>query len=231
MSRDTRIPLLLIIAALCILPVLAVPTTGAVDAIGDNNATFHATGASGNTWFMWGMYSEKLYLKTTNTTPVAGVVATRVWDFPIFSNTQYFVKACDSSGCGSEVSFTSLTVTPFPTMTLGYPLQNMTENHFDFAFMPRNLIYPATAPFQPDEEQFGISIITSLFLMSLIFGQWFRGRNTVIPAMTFMILGFLFLGGDLYAIGPGVLSDWAAIGTGMLAAALAGIIMSLFKKG
>jgi hypothetical protein len=231
MSRDIKVPVLLLLTALLLPLAMAVPTTGAVDAIGDNNATFHATGASGNTWFMWGMYTNKLYLRTPNTTPIAGVVATRVWDFPVFSNTQYFAKACDSSGCGGEVSFTSLTVTPYPTLTLGYPLQNMTESHFDYAFMPRNLIFPATAPFQPDAENLGISIITSLMVFGLIMSQWFRGRNTVIPAFTFMIIGVFVLGADQYAIGPGVLSDWAAMGSGMLAAALAGIIMSLFKKG
>jgi len=231
MSRDIKLPALLLLAALLLPLAMAVPTTGAVDAIGDNNATFHATGASGNTWFMWGMYSGKLYLRTPNATPIAGAVATRVWDFPVFSNTQYFAKACDSSGCGGEVSFTSLTVTPYPTLTLGGPLSNMTESHFDYAYMPRNLILPATAPFQPDAENLGISIITSLMVFGLIMSQWFRGRNTVIPAFTFMIIGVFVLGADQYAIGPGVLSDWAAMGSGMLAAALAGIIMSLFKKG
>jgi hypothetical protein len=231
MSRDIKVPAILLLTALLLPLAMAVPTTGAVDAIGDNNATFHATGASGNTWFMWGMYTNKLYLRTPNATPVTGAVAIRVWDFPVFSNTQYFAKACDSSGCGGEVSFTSLTVTPFPTLTLGYPLQNMTESHFDYAFMPRNLIFPATAPFQPDAENLGISIITSLMVFGLIMSQWFRGRNTVIPAFTFMIIGVFVLGADQYAIGPGVLSDWAAMGSGMLAAALAGIIMSLFKKG
>lgn len=231
MNPGTKIVLILILMAAMVIPALAIPTTGAADAIGDNNATLHATGASGNTWFMWGMYAGKLYLKTANATPSGGAVATRVWDFPIYPSTQYFFKACDTSGCGSELSFTTIALTITPDITLGYPLSNMTESHFDFAYMPRNILYPLTGPFLPNEEQFGISVITSLFVLGLIMGEWFRGRNTIIPAMTFMILGIFLMGADAYAIGPGVLSDWAAVGTGLLAASLAGVIVSLFKKG
>jgi hypothetical protein len=231
MNRDIKIILALLIAAVIVLPAMAVPTTTAATAVGDNNATLHATGASGPSWFMWGMYTGKLYLRTANTTPSGGAISTTVWDFPIYPSTSYVFKACDVSGCGSELSFTTVALTITPDITLGYPLSNMTESHFDLSYMPRNILYPATAPFQPNDEQLGISLISSLFVMGIIFGQWFRGRNTIIPAFTFMIIGVFLMGADAYAIGPGVLSDWAAVGTGLLAASLAGVIMSLFKKG
>jgi hypothetical protein len=231
MNRAIKIALALLTAAVLILPAMAVPTTGAATAIGDNNATLHATGAAGASWFVWGMYSGKLYLKTTNTTPSGGAIERTVWDFPIYPSTKYYFKACDTTGCGSELSFTTAALSVPTPQPMGGALTNMTETHFDYAFMPRNIFLAATAPFQPDDEEFGFSVITTLMLFGIIVAMWFRGQGVFIPASVFLILGFVFVGGDIYGIGPTALSDWVTIGYGLMAAGFAGIILSLFKKG
>ena len=221
----------LVLLVLLIFPAMAAPTTGAVTAVGNNNATFQATGVAGTAgWVMWGQYTGKLYLKAGNVTPAGGAISKTVWDFPIMGSTTYYVKACDSTGCGSEVSFTTAAVTPLPTSTLGRPFTNMTETHFDIAFMPYNVAYPYTAPFQPDLESLGFGMLTGLLLFGIFFGLWFRGRNVFIPAMTGLILSGLFMYSDS-GFNLGVPPEYLAIAQGAFCACVAGFIMSLIKKG
>jgi hypothetical protein len=228
--RDFKIAVFFFLVLL-IIPVYALPTTGAAIAVGNNNATFQATGVTGTVaWFMWGQYPGKLYLKTINASVTGGAAQKAVWDFPFMGSTTYYVKACDTTGCGSEVSFTTTAVTPLPTSTLGKPFTNMTETHFDLYFMPYNLAYPFTAPFQPDLEALGIGMLTGLLLFGIFFGMWFRGRNVAIPALTGFILAGLFMYSDT-GFNLGIPPEYLAIAQGAFCACIAGMLMSLFKKG
>lgn len=230
MPRNTDL-LILAIAVMMIVPVAALPTTGAVTAVGTNNATFQATGVTGTAgWFIWGMYSGKEYLRTTNSTPSGGAISKVIWDFPIFGSTTYYVRACDSSGCGSEVSFTTGAITPLPTSTLGAPLTNMTDTHFDVSYMPGNLAYPFLSPFQPDLVDLGMALLMGLLLFAVFFGMWFRGKNVVIPSGVGLILSGLFMSADS-GFNVGLPPEYLAIAQGIFCACLAGLIMSIFKKG
>jgi hypothetical protein len=224
-------PVFLLLLLLLVLPAAAIPTTEAATEIGNNNITFHGSGVAGTAgWFMWGMYSGKLYLKAGNVTPVGGAIAKTVWDFPIMGSTTYYYAACDSTGCGNEVSLVTAAVTPLPATTLGRPFTNMTETHFDLAFMPYNIMVPYTAPFQPDLEALGFGMITGLMLTGVFFGMWFRGKNVAIPAMTGLMLSGLFMYSDA-GFNLGVPPEYLAIAQGAFCACFAGMIMSLFKKG
>lgn len=230
-TRAVDALLALLFLVFLVLPVAAIPTTGATTEVGNNNATFQATGVTGTVgWFMWGQFSGKLYLRTDNSTPTGGAISRRVWDFPIMGSTTYYVKACDLTGCGDETSFITTPVTPLPVSTLGNPLRNMTETHFDIQFMPYNVAYPFTAPFQPDLIDLGFMMLTGILLFGVFFGMWFRGKNVAVPAITGFILSALFMYSD-QGFNLGVPPEYLAIAQGAFCACIAGMIMSLFKKG
>lgn len=223
----------LAVMVILIMPAMALPTTGAVTSIGNNNATFQATGVTTTGWFMWGMYSGKLYLKTSNATPVTGAISKTVWDYPIYGSTKYYVKACDVTGCGGEVSFTTLPVTPMPTTTYGAPFTNLTESHFDMQFVLSDAVQPYLNPFRNGDDDLlavGVALITTLVLTAIFFGMWQRGRNTIIPAGVGIILSSMFMSAN-YGLGLGVLPEYAAIAQGAFCACIAGIVMGLAKKG
>lgn len=230
-TRNIRILCILLVLLAMAIPVYAAPVTGAVTKIGNNNATFNAAGASGLTWFEWGLYTGKLYLHTKNVTaPGGGAVSITVKDYPFYGSTKYYVRACDTSGCGAEVDFTILAVTPLPTTTYGATFTNMTESDFDIAFIPGNAITPYTWPLPTEPEGAGTGILTGLALFGLFAGLWIRGKNAAISATVGAILTALFAYSDS-GLKLGVPPEFLAVGQGVFCLAMAGILLWMFKKG
>ena len=232
MHRNTNLALILIIVMLAISCVSAIPTTDAATLVGNNNVTFKASGASGPTWFLWGFYSGKLYLKTTNVTPAGGVACQTVWDYPIYGSTTYYVKACDVSGCGGEVSFVTPAVTPLPTTTYGNALTNLTESHFNLAYVIPDAIEPYLYKFNEssDMRSLGLMLLVTLSLSAIFLGMWMRGRNVAIPVIATFVCSGLFITAGNYS-GITIMPEYLAIGQGVFYASLAGLIMAAFKKG
>ena len=103
---------LFVVILLALTPVVgALPSTGAATDIGNNNFILHATGASGDTFFCWGIKEDWQGLRTQSVSPVGSVVEINVYGAPIMPSTLYYAKACDTTGCGNVVSFTTTEVT------------------------------------------------------------------------------------------------------------------------
>lgn len=210
--------------------VSAAPVTGAATAVGNNNATIHATGALSPAWFQWGQYTGKLYFKTPNQTISGGVANFTIAHSPLYGSTQYFFQACDASGCGAELSFTTLPVTPMPTNTMGQRFQTFMESeNFDILKIPNVAIEPYTWALPTDPPGFALALITSLMMITIFYGLFVRGRNVAIPAL----LGGVILPFILYAnqgLNLGIIPEIAAIGQGAWYACLAGVLLTVFMK-
>lgn len=210
--------------------VSAVPTTTAATEIGNNNCTLHGTGATSPAWFYWGQYTGKLYFKTTNRTPSGGLLNATVSHSPLYGSTTYYFKACDSTGCGSELTFTTLAVTPMPTNTMGQRMQTFMESeNFDVTKIPEVGFDPYSWALPTDPPGFAVMLITGLMLFVIFYGQFVRGRNVAVPALVGGIaLPFVLYGNQ--GLNLGIPPEMAAIGQGIWYACLAGIIMVVFMK-
>ena len=111
MKKTTLICLVVAILCAFVGIVGALPTTGAATDIGNNNFTLHATGAVGDTYFVYGLLPDWQGLQTVSVSPVGGVAEIDVRGAPIMPSTLYYAKVCDTTGCGNVVSFTTAEVT------------------------------------------------------------------------------------------------------------------------
>lgn len=161
----------------------AVPTTGAVTAIGSGNATLSATMGVSDGYFLWGQNPGNEYWRTPNlTVDGGGTFSYTIKKAPLFGNTLFYVVACDSTGCGNEVSFTTLPVTPIPTLHIGGLYQNMTENGYDLGMIGYNLILPYIW-----NGNMPLTVIFMLLFSPVFIGVWLQSRTVMVA----LILGFI----------------------------------------
>ena len=203
----------------------AVPTTGAVTLVGSNNATVFMSGASTTCWFQWGIQNgNNMTWKTPNQTPSGGLCNYTIRGSPISENQKWYYRACDTTGCGADGTFTTTTLTIIPQPTYGDTFQNLTDSSFDIT-----LIGGATmAPFYWVIPTFP-GLIWGLLLTGLLIGLWLRGRDLTYLSIVGFILSIGFLGG---AYGLGIELDplFVALGQGVFYAAITGGLLSVIKK-
>lgn len=203
----------------------AIPTTGAATAVGSNNATLAMTGAGTTCWFVWGQLplTDQSW-KTPNMTPAAGVCSYNLKGSPILASTVFYYRACDETGCGNTLSFTTAAVTPLPTTTYGATFDNLTENGMDITLVGVNSV----APYMwlvPGFE----ALIFGLIFSAIFLGLWLRGRDVTVPMIVGFIIGsFIFVGN--YGLALGIPYEFAAMGQGLMYAAMAGVILAIIKK-
>lgn len=210
--------------------VSAIPTTAAATAVGNNNATLQGTGSATPGWFYWGQYTGKLYFKTPNQTPSGGLLNYTLAHSPLYGSTTYYFKACDSTGCGAELTFTTTVVTPMPTNTMGQRMQQFMESeNFDVTKIPQVASEPYTWALPQDPPGFAIALITGLMLFVIFYGMFVRGRNVAVPALVGgIILPFILYGNQ--GLNLGIPQEMAAIGQGVWYACLAGVVLVVFMK-
>lgn len=179
---------------------------------------------------MWGQYTGKLYLKTPNDTTSGGVLNHTLAHSPLYGSTLYYFKACDQTGCGNELTFTTAAVTPMPTTTLGARLQTFMESeNFDITKIPEVGFEPYSWMLPTDPPGFSLMLITGLMLFTIFYGMFVRGRNVAVPAL----VGGIILPFFLYAnqgLNLGIPPEMAAIGQGVMYACIAAILLTLFMK-
>jgi hypothetical protein len=203
------------------LTVSAVPTTSAATMIGNNNVTFTATGVTGTAgWFNYGSQPGASWNHLPNVTPSGGSI-TYVWSgLPIWGNTKYYFKACDSTGCGSELSFTTLTVTPIPTGTWGDIAANITENRFT----PMNVMWNSIQAYARPETG-GLIIFYALIFAGVFVAMWLRVRGT----QTASIFGMIMIGLTIGTTGllvVGLPPEFVAVGQALLIISLTGTVIA-----
>ena len=227
MKRTTSI-CLVIVVLLALTGVAGAITTGGATAVGNNNFTLHATGATGDSYFRYGLLPDWQGLQTVTATPAAGVVEINVYGAPIMPSTLYYAKACDTTGCDeTPVSFTTTAVTLITERDDEDPITNMTRSRFNLAYLPGQLTYPYTILF-PGQESVGITIITGLIFTGLFVGFWLKSKSS----HTGIFVGILVVSmlGTTGAAALGIPGEFLGIAQGLCYASIAGVLLSLLKK-
>jgi hypothetical protein len=202
----------------------ALPNTIAVTAIGSNNATLSASGASDTGWFIWGENYGNEYWITPNQTVDGGTFSYRIHSSPLYGNTVYYVRACDVTGCGNEVSFTTLPVTPMPTASIGGFYTNITESGFD----PLMMMYNIGGPYVWNSEV-PLTIVFMLVFSPLFIGVWARSRSVLVS----LILGFITGSFFLYAnqgLGLGMPPEIISVAQAFCYIAFAGCVVYIIHR-
>src|SRR5512133_469375 len=96
-----RFVLLIAIMVACIGLAAAVPTTDAVTGITNRQVTFNQHGGAGTCWFTWGSSATNQIYHTVNSSTCSATYTQ--FGAPLLTSYTYYVKACDSTGCGAAV--------------------------------------------------------------------------------------------------------------------------------
>jgi hypothetical protein len=201
--------------------VSAVPTTLAATMVGNNNVTLNANGIVGDGWFQFGTQPSSSWAHLPNVTG-GGAISYTWTGTPIYGNTKYYYRACDSSGCGSEISFTTTVVTPMPTGTYGQYATNMTEGRFN----PANVVWNGL---QAYISVTGDTVFYGIVMIMLFIGMWLATRGTLIAQQMGMIFSALFCVAAV-GLGLGLPPMLIAVGQALLYVSLAAAVVSFTVK-
>jgi len=215
--------LILFACLLLVLPATAIPTTGAATLIGSNNVTIPITGVTGaDCWVAWGYNPTAMTWVSGNATATAGTASGLIWGAPLTGNTVYYAQAVDFTGAGNIVSFTTAAITPIPTQNFGVGFKNITATHFQPMYLVP-AIFLAYFTVIPATIFFGI-----LFGMVTL-GIWRRTKSVRMISMLMIIISPLIMTAST-GMNFGVPVTFQALGQALMAAGVAGMLLSLVKK-
>ncbi len=211
----------------CSSVVYAQPTVSVIN-VSNDYAYFQATGATGIGQFQWGSFRNgPYYWQTPNQTITGSTFTDFQYGPPMMTSTKYWVVACDSTGCGSSVSFTTPAAALPPQTAFGLNLLQLLHHGIDVGSLLNEIVSPYTQPIYSATG--GLSISASMIWGSLFFfifvGLWLRPRDILIPC----ILAFI-AGGFIMTSAYGVPVQFQQVGQGLMYASVAGIILSWFIK-
>ena len=212
---------ILLIAFLCLVgTVFAAPVTLAATSVTNNGATLNLQAAAGEAWFLYGQTSDSLSWRTPNITNTNY----SVYGSPLIGSTLFYFKACDSNGCGSELTFTTSALTPQPQTTFGAGLDNITNSQYDIETIAHESIggYFWLVPTFP-------SIVWGLLFFGIYLGLWIRERDMVVPVILGLISGSFVMFNDS-GLQLGIPVEFQALAQGLTYAALAGVILAIMKR-
>lgn len=214
---------LIFVALLLIVGIVsAVPTTTAVTGITSGHVDFHATGGSGEAYFKWGSASGYNYFWTTPNQTVSGAFTDYQEGIPMLSGNTYYVVACDSTGCGNEVSFVVPSASPLNQTNYSVGAKVLMRSGFNLTQSLPMLVTPYTT-------QLGYWT-WALFFFFIFSGWWMRQGDITIPMLMSLVFGFVIWGAGAVGAGVGIPPEAMNIGIGLIIASLAGLFFSLFSK-
>ena len=224
MSNATRFLLAIVIVIAIALPVLAVPNTGAAVSNTSNNVTIPLTGITGSSvYVLYGPNEGMPVWASDNYTPSGGSADVVIWGAPLIGGSSYYATGCDDTGCDPTwVPFTISTITPLPTTTLGSVYQTMANSHFSPVVIPIALqsVYVDSIP---------RTLFYGIILGLMFIGIWMRTHSIrMVSSLGIMLGGFLF--SDASGLFLGIPLQEQLLGLVLLAAGLAGWVVSLFVK-
>jgi hypothetical protein len=200
----------------------ALPTTGAVTGIDANKVTFNAAGGSGEAYFKWGISSGYNYFWTTPNQSVSGAFTDYQEGMPMISGKTYYVVACDSTGCGNEVSFVVPAATPLNQTSYGVGAVGIMRSGFNLTKTLPMMVAPFTS-------QIGFWTYALLFFF-IFSGWWMRQGDVTIPMIVALVFGFTIWGAGAMGAGMGIPGEAMNLGIGLIIASVAGLFFSLFSK-
>jgi hypothetical protein len=213
---------ILVIIALLITGVSAVPTGGAASAISSNNFTVAVTGSDGgDTWIAWGEATGAHPWASGYNTGDGDII---VWGAPIIGGSTVYYVACDTTGCDTnEQTLNIPDITPIPTTTFGAAFKNMSARHFAIDSIAPNLL--------PGYFATGISptLLWGIMFFFLAAGFWFRTRSVkLIVILVFLMSVFILSPTAGLMLGMPLMGQY--ILQGLIAAAISGILISFIRK-
>ena len=216
---SSRVVIAILFLMALVMSVQAVPTISAPSSVTSSNATFAIAGASGETFVWYGEYPNGETWRSDNFTSPTSITA---WGAPILGGTKYYAKACDSTGCGNEVSYTMAAITPLPTYHYDAGFNGIASSHFNLAYIGQWVVvaYTTNIP-QP--------VFVGLIFGCIIVGFWRKTKSTRLISILLMILGPLIMYPNvgLYLGMPSVMQSLGAI---LFALGFAGVLLSFVKK-
>lgn len=212
--------LLAILAILILIPAaMAAPVTNAVTDITANTATLNAAGGAGEAWFEWGTQSGGYYYYRTINQTASGAYSDTLFGPPYLTGTTYYVRACDVTGCGAEVTWTS-SASSIPNRT------NFGSDVYSMMKSGMNITRTASFIVKPYTSQLTAPLTYGILFLFIFAGMWIKPKDIFMPCIMGMISGgLLWMSG-----GIGIDPMFADIGQGLLYAAVAGIIFSWFTR-
>jgi len=214
--------LVLILLVICLVtPVFAVPTTSAATLVGENTAFLEMTGGTNPMFFEYGQKNGSL----TWVTPNSSAPNYTVYGSPLLGGTTFYFRACDMTGCGNQLSFTTDPLTPQPQTTFGAGIDNITRSQFDIMVLAKESIggYFWVAPGNLSV------VIWGLLFFAIYIGLWIRERDVLVPTILGLISGTFIMWGDT-GLGLGIAPEFVSIAQGIAYASLAGIILGFIKR-
>lgn len=205
--------------------VSGVPVTGAAGDVTSNGFNVSVTGASpaGAVWIFYGDYADKEnWISPPVTADGAGAATVPVIGAPLYGGEHVVFQACDSTGCGNEMTVTIPAVTVMPTATFSGLVRNITNSRFNPSVIGASILSGYTAV-TPSSILFGIM---GFFLM---IGVWMRTKSVrLIAIVGILISPFIMYGSQGLYLGVPLVGQ--AIAQGLLAAGLAGVLLSFIRK-
>jgi hypothetical protein len=213
---------LVLIIPLLFAAALALPTTGAATMIGSNNVTIPVTVITGSlVWVNWGQNPGGECWNTPNQTVSGASASVTISGSPLLGFTKYYAVACDSTGCGNEISFTTLPITPIPVTNYAAGYRNLTESRF-------NLVMIGGTLFRAYTTLMPASVVFGLLFGGITIGMWQRTRSVRLISILMMIASpFIVLSGAGLMLGVPLAEQ--SLGQVLLAAGLAGVFLSFIK--
>jgi hypothetical protein len=116
-------------------------------------------------------------------------------------------------------------VTLLPTTTYGNLLKNVTDGHFNIIQLPINAFAPYGFPVQNL-----LAIPIFLVLLGYFYMMWIKNGNLRMATIVGLIVGVMFISGGTSGLGVAFAAELNAIAYGVLAASIAGFILSCIKQ-
>lgn len=205
--------------------VMALPTTGAAGSVTSGNATIPVTGAvaGDSVTVMYSLTSGSTMWWADNVTASgAGAATVVIWGAPILAGHTYYARACDSTGCGNQISFTTSAITPVPTQRFDSGYNSATTTHWGLFTLPYYII-----------SCYFVNIPTTIFfgfIIGAITWAFFRRTRSVrLISIIYMMLSGMFMYPST-GLMLGIPGEMQALGAVLFALGIAGIFLSFIKK-
>ena len=202
--------------------VSALPTTQPATVINAGRVEFAAIGGSGEGWFQWGTSDGYNYFWATPNQTVSGAYSDYQEGMPMLAGDTYYVIACDSTGCGNQVSFVMPAATKLNQTNYGYGAITIMRSGFNLTKSLPIMVSPYTA-------QLGFWTWALLFFF-IFSGWWMQQGDITVPMLVSLVFGFTIWGAGALGAGLGIPGEVMNIGIGLCIASVAGLFFSLFSK-
>jgi hypothetical protein len=221
----------LIAIALLIAPAFAVPSTPSISGISSSGFNMSSSTGQSVGWFRWGLNSAYPEWRSPNQTGGGAYLYSQVGS-PYWGGLTYYVMACDVTGCSADATFTSISPTPMPQTTFGNVVTNATQTNFNVIYIVTNLAQPLlwALPASYSTNGAGVTLIFGAFIAGALVSLFIRQRKVAIPVFLLLIIIGVTASttSGLYWGLPAQLLEILEM---LTYAGLAGLIMSIFKKG